>query len=199
MKEYPNPWKIIDQHIAYNNNWITVTHFNVLNPSGGKGIYGKVHFKNIAIGIVPIDEDGNTYLVGQYRFPIDQYSWEIPEGGGPLEDDPLYSAQRELHEETGLQASNWYKILDLHVSNSVSDEACIVYVATGLTQLAAMPEETEDITVKKIPFDEVYQMVQRGVITDAITVSAILQTKILLCEKKIALKSFSQSLVAEIQ
>jgi 8-oxo-dGTP pyrophosphatase MutT (NUDIX family) len=182
MNEQHNPWQIIDQHNAYDNNWITLTHYNVVNPSGGKGIYGKVHFKNVAIGIVPLDEAMNTYIVGQYRFPINIYSWEIPEGGGPLNEDPLNAAKRELLEETGLKAENWVKILDMHLSNSVCDEACAVYVATGLSQHTAMPEETEQLMVKKIPFDEVYQMVCNGKITDAVTVAAILKTKLMLLE-----------------
>jgi len=182
MNEQHNPWQIIDQHNAYDNNWITLTHYNVINPSGGKGIYGKVHFKNVAIGIVPLDEAMHTYIVGQYRFPINIYSWEIPEGGGPLNEDPLNAAKRELLEETGLKAENWTKILDMHLSNSVSDEACAVYVATGLSQHAAMPEETEQLVVKKIPFDEVYQMVTESKITDAVTVAAVLKTKLMLLD-----------------
>jgi len=187
MNEHHNPWQIISKKEIYDNNWLTVTHFDVINPSGGKGIYGKVHFKNIAIGIVPLDEYMNTYLVGQYRFPIEQYSWEIPEGGGPLNDDPLHSAQRELLEEAGLKAVRWIKILDMHLSNSVSDEACAVYIATGLSQHSAMPEETEQLLIKKIPFDEVYQMVQTGKITDAVTVAAVLKTKLMLLDGTIKL------------
>jgi len=182
MNEQHNPWQIIDQHEVYDNSWIKLTHYNVINPSGGKGVYGKVHFKNIAIGIVPLDAHINTYIVGQYRFPINEYSWEIPEGGGPLHDDPLDSAKRELLEETGLKAERWVKILDMHLSNSVCDESCIVYVAAGLSQHAAMPEETEQLVIKKIPFDEAYQMVQNGKITDAITIAAVLKTKLMLLE-----------------
>ncbi len=187
MNEQRNPWQIIDGKEMYDNNWLTVTHYNVINPSGGAGIYGKVHFKNIAIGIVPLDDELNTWLVGQYRFPINKYSWEIPEGGGPLSEDPLAAAQRELLEETGIKAANWRKIQYMHLSNSVSDEECVVYVATGLSYHTSMPEETEQLVVKKIPFDEVYQMVQKGIITDALTVTAVLKTKLLLLENKLAL------------
>ncbi|QEC66181.1 NUDIX hydrolase [Panacibacter ginsenosidivorans] len=182
MNEQHNPWQIIDQHDAYDNNWITLTHYNVINPSGGKGIYGKVHFKNTAIGVVPLDRHLNTYLVGQYRFPINRYSWEIPEGGGPLNEDPLDAAKRELMEETGLKAKHWIKILDMYLSNSVSDEGCAIYVATDLSQHTATPEETEQLAIKKVPFDEVYQMVQDGKITDAVTVAAILKTKLMLLD-----------------
>ncbi|MGH2643486.1 MAG: NUDIX domain-containing protein, partial [Chitinophagaceae bacterium] len=117
-----SPWTILSQEIRYDNSWISLTEYDVLNPKGGKGIYGKVHFKNFAIGIVALDNENNIYLVGQYRFPLNQYSWEIPEGGGPLGIDPLESAKRELLEETGLKANSWEKFLEMHLSNSVSDE-----------------------------------------------------------------------------
>lgn len=187
MNEQHNPWQIIDEQEIYSNKWIQLTHYNVINPSGGKGVYGKIHFKNVAVGVVPLDENMNTYLVGQYRFAIDQYSWEIPEGGAPLHEDPLAAAQRELLEETGLKASNWQQVVNMHLSNSVSDEKSVIYVASGLSQHAAMPEETEQLIVKKIPFDEVYQMVQNGTITDSMTVAAILKIKLLLLEGKLDL------------
>ena len=122
----------------------------------------------------------NTYLVGQYRFPLNEYSWEIPEGGCPLDEERLVAAQRELLEETGLKAEHWQRILDVYLSNSVCDEAGTIYVATGLSQHEAVPEETEQLVVKKLPFDEAYAMVQKGEITDSLSVSAILQTKLLL-------------------
>ena len=179
INEQHNPWQITGEKNIYDNAWINLTEYDVINPSGGKGIYGKVHFKNIAIGIVPLDEDLNTYLVGQYRFTIDEYSWEIPEGGS-LNEEPLLAAQRELLEETGLKARHWKKITEMYLSNSVCDEQAIVFIATGLSQHAAMPEETEQLAVKKLPFEEVYEMVVNGKIKDAITVAAILHTKILL-------------------
>ena len=166
MDEKNNPWKILTQKDIYDNPWINVTEFDVINPSGGKGIYGKVHFKNIAIGIIPLDDALNTYLVGQFRFAIGQYSWEIPEGGGPHALDVLESAKRELKEETGLVAEEWVKLLDTHLSNSVSDERCVIYMARKLKQEEATPEETEQLVVKKIPFEEAYQMVNDGIITE---------------------------------
>jgi 8-oxo-dGTP pyrophosphatase MutT (NUDIX family) len=174
-----NPWQTLSNTVVYDNNWIQVSHRDVINPSGGTGIYGKVHFKNIAIGIIPIDAAGNTWLVGQYRYTIDQYTWEIPEGGGALDVDPLASAQRELLEETGIRAAKWTKIIDLHLSNSVTDEYGIVYLAEDLTFGAAEPEETEDLTIRKLPFSEVVAMAMRGDITDALAVAAILKYHIL--------------------
>lgn len=177
-----NPWTVVDSQKIYENNWIGLTEHNVINPSGGKGIYGEVHFKNYAIGILPLDEELNTWLVGQYRFPLKAYSWEIPEGGGPLHLAPLDSAKRELLEETGLVATNWTEIQKMHLSNSVSDEYSIIYIARGLTLGIAEPEETEELVLRKLPFEEAYQLVLNGTITDSMSVAAILKTKILLLE-----------------
>jgi 8-oxo-dGTP pyrophosphatase MutT (NUDIX family) len=180
MDEMHNPWQILGERNIYDNKWISVTEYDVINPGGGKGIYGKVHIKNIAIGIVVLDEDLNTYLVGQYRFTLNEYSWEIPEGGGPLGVDPLESAKRELREETGLIAHEWSVIQKLHTSNSITDEFSLVFLARQLEQHDAMPEETEQLAVKKLPFEEAWQMTKKGLITDAISVAAIQRVKLML-------------------
>lgn len=185
MNEQHNPWTIAGQKEIYDNPWIRVTEYDVINPSGGKGIYGKVHFKNLAIGIIPLDEELNIYLVGQYRFTLNQYSWEIPEGGGPHSIDILESAKRELKEETGLVAEEWTKLGNVHLSNSVCDEHGGIFMARKLKQEQAMPEETEQLIVKKVPFAEAYEMVERGTITDSLAVTAILKVKILLLEGKL--------------
>lgn len=182
MNESHNPWTIVAQRPVYDNKWIGITEYDVINPSGGKGIYGKVHFKNIAIGILPLDEELNTWLVGQYRFPLDQYSWEIPEGGGDLAVPPLASAQRELLEETGLVAREWMPLIELHLSNSVSDEKAIIFLARQLEQREPEPEETEQLVVRKVPFAEAYRMVEQGIITDSMSVAAILKVKLMLNE-----------------
>ena len=180
-----NPWKITSQKEIYDNPWINLTEYQVINPSGNPGIYGKIHFKNIAIGILPLDDEMNTYLVGQYRFALGQYSWEMPEGGGPLGIDPIESAKRELLEETGLKAGNWSELVRIHLSNSVSDELSIIYLARGLAQFEAEPEDTEQLIVKKLPFETVYQMVCDGEITDSMTVAAVLRLKLLMLENKL--------------
>jgi 8-oxo-dGTP pyrophosphatase MutT (NUDIX family) len=185
MNELHNPWTILNEETKYENNWIKVSHFDVLNPSGGRGIYGKVHFKSFAIGVMPLDENLNTYLVGQYRFPLNQYSWELPEGGGLFSDEPLDSAKRELEEEAGLRAKEWTELFRMHLSNSVSDEYSICYLARGLEQHAPMPEETEQLVVKKLPFDEAYKMMENGAITDSITVAALLKIKVMLLEGRL--------------
>ncbi|MXV51617.1 NUDIX domain-containing protein [Pedobacter sp. HMF7647] len=180
--EETNPWQTLSSKEIYDNPWINLTEYQVINPNGGNGIYGKVHFKNIAIGIVVLDDKLNTYLVGQYRYAIDQYSWEIPEGGGLLGVDPLESAKRELLEETGLVASSWRVIQTMHLSNSVSNEYSILYLAQNLTQHDAEPEETEQLEIKKMPFEEVYQWVKSGKITDSMSVAAILKVKLMLLD-----------------
>jgi len=171
--ETENPWKTLSVRDVYDNPWISLTEYRVLNPAGKPGIYGKVHFKNLAIGIVALDIDGCISMVGQYRFTLNCYSWEIPEGGGKLDVDPLTSAQRELLEETGLIADSWEVILRMHLSNSVTDEYCLVYLATGLQQWEAQPEETEQLKYLKMPLSEAWLRVKSGEITDAITVAAI--------------------------
>lgn len=188
MDNQANPWQVLGEKDVYDNKWIRVTEYDIINPSGGKGIYGKVHFKNLAIGIVALDKDLNTFLVGQYRFTLNEYSWEIPEGGGPIDEDPLASAKRELLEETGLVAALWTPILKMHLSNSVSDEFSIIYLAQRLEQRTAMPEETEQLVVKKVSFEDAWQMVEDGRITDAMSVAAIQKVKWMLLQGQVDIK-----------
>lgn len=175
-KASENPWTTKTICQVYDNPWIAVTHREVVNPTGGAGIYGVVHFKNLAIGIVPLDECGNTWLVGQYRYTLGRYSWEIPEGGGPLGVAPLESAKRELQEETGIEAQVWTELLEMHLSNSVTDELGIAFVAQGLAFGTARPEETEQLQVRCLPFSKAVDMVLSGEITDALSIAALLKT-----------------------
>jgi ADP-ribose pyrophosphatase len=179
ISETDNPWQVLSSKEIYNNPWINLTEHQVINPGGGKGIYGQVHFKNLAIGIVVLDEDDHTWLVGQYRFTLKQYSWEIPAGGCPLDSDSLEAAKRELLEETGITAGSWTEIQQMHLSNSVSDELAIIYLARGLSFGNAEPEETEQLQVRKVHVDDAYQMVLSGEITDSISVAALLKLKIM--------------------
>jgi 8-oxo-dGTP pyrophosphatase MutT (NUDIX family) len=143
---------------------------------GNPGLYGKVHFKNIAVGIIPIDQDGNTWLVGQWRYPLNQWSWEIPEGGSPLTENILASAQRELKEETGIIAEQWTPLAEVHLSNSVSDEAGYIFLAEKLSFGEREAEETEaDMKIWRLPFTDAVQMVMRGEITDSLSVIGILK------------------------
>ena len=172
-----NPWQTLSSEVKYQNPWISVREDQVLNPSGGRGIYGVVTMKNWALGIVPVDAEGNTWLVGQYRYPLREYSWEIPMGGGPVELDVLESAQRELREETGLLAARWTRIARLHTSNSVTDEEGFVFLAEDLTQGAVEPEETEDLRLWKLPLAEAIRMVMDDRITDGVSVAGLLKAE----------------------
>ena len=179
MNEEHNPWTVLNERIVYDNKWIGLTEYDVVNPGGGKGIYGKVRYKNLAIGVLPLDHVGNTWLVGQYRFVLDAYSWEIPEGGGDPALPPVESARRELLEETGLVAAEWLPLMEMHLSNSVSDERAYIFLARGLEQREAEPEETEQLVVRKLPFEEAYRMVETGEITDSMSVASILKVKLM--------------------
>lgn len=168
-------WKTTSKTLVYENPWIEVSHRNVLTPAGTNGIYGVVSFKNHAVGILPIDEEGGTWLVRQSRYPHDMYTWEIPEGGAPKGECLLNAAKRELQEETGLRAKHWQHWLDLQTSNSVTDELATIYLAQGLTQGNAAPEATEDITVRYLPLKEAVAMVYHSEIVDAMSVAALLK------------------------
>lgn len=174
-----NPWKTLTEEVVYENPWIKVEHREVLNPSGNPGIYGLVRYKNHAIGIVPIDADGYTYLVGQYRYATDTYEWEIPEGGCPVGTSTVETAQRELKEETGLVASEWTEIMEFYLSNSVTDEYGIAYVAKGLRQEEAEPEDTEELKLKRLPLQEAVAMTLDGRIKDAISILALQRVALL--------------------
>lgn len=180
-----NPWTTLKSEYVYDSPWIGLTKHDVLNPNGNPGTYSVIHFKNLAIGILPLDKDYNTWIVGQYRYPINQYSWEIPEGGGKHEVPPLDSAKRELLEETGITAGKWTKIQEMYLSNSASDEFCILYIAQNLSFGEAEPEDDEQLEIRKLHFNELYEMVGRGEITDSLTVTTVLKTKLMMLEGKI--------------
>jgi 8-oxo-dGTP pyrophosphatase MutT (NUDIX family) len=178
-----NPWKTLSSKPIYANPWIEVREDQVLNPSGKPGIYGVVNFRNKALGIIPIDTKGYTWLVGQYRYPLEEYSWEIPMGGGLLELPILESAQRELREETGLIAANWECILRIHTSNSVTNEEGFVFLATDLQEGATAFEETEVLTIEKLPFADAVKMVMAQEITDSLSIAGILKAHLLFEQK----------------
>jgi ADP-ribose pyrophosphatase len=184
-EESINPWKTLTSEKVHDSPWIGVTKHDVLNPNGNPGTYSVIHFKNMALGVLPLDKDYNTWIVGQYRYPINKYSWEIPEGGGKWDVAPLDSAKRELLEETGITAQKWTKIQEMYLSNSASDEFCILYIAQDITIGESQPEDDEQLDVRKLHFDELYKMVQNGDITDSLTVAAVLKTKLMLLEGKL--------------
>jgi 8-oxo-dGTP pyrophosphatase MutT (NUDIX family) len=171
--EKRGPWSVVSSKDQYENRWIRVTHHDVITPAGEAGIYGAVHFKNLAVGIVAIDAEQHTFLVGQYRFTLKEYSWEIPEGGGVLGADPRESAARELAEETGLRAARWQRLVECDLSNSISDERAIAFLAWDLTQGEAAPDSTEELTLRRVPLVDAFKMVASGEIRDVLSVAAL--------------------------
>src|SRR3954452_1465918 len=173
-----NPWTTLARRPVYENPWIAVREDQVIRPDGQPGIYGVVHFKNAAVGVLPVDERGRIWLVGQYRYTLDLYSWEIPEGGGPLGEAPEETARRELREETGLTAGRLDLLATSHLSNSVSDELAYIFRATELQAGESEPEGTERLRVRHVEWTQAWDMLRRGEITDAMSVIALLHEAI---------------------
>jgi 8-oxo-dGTP pyrophosphatase MutT (NUDIX family) len=170
IKGKNGPWRITSEKTVFNNPWISVVDHHIIHPNGAPGEYGVVRFKNLAIGILPIDEEGFVWLVGQHRFPHDCYSWELPEGGGPIDVEPLASAKRELEEETGFTARSWVELSRFDISNSVTDERAICFLAWDLAPGRAAPEPSEALTIKRVSFNALLEMVVAGEITDSLTI-----------------------------
>lgn len=176
LRPHGKPWGVSSSKVVYDNPWITLTEYQAIAPTGRPALYGKVGFKNQAIGIVPLHDDGTVTLVGQNRFSLANYSWELPEGGAPLSEDPLDGAKRELAEEVGLEAADWRLILRMELSNSVTDEIAYGFLAMGLTLTDTAPDETEDLAVARVPFHEALEVAVAGHMPDAITVALLLRT-----------------------
>ena len=167
-------WKKLDTRRVWENPWMEIREDRVINPGGGENQYGWVHFKNRAVAIVPLDEEGRTWLVGQQRYTLGEYSWELPMGGAPLDEEPLAAAKRELKEETGLTAARWSELMRLHTSNSITDELGVVFLAEDLVPGEPEFEETEDLSIRRLSLAEALAMVDTGEITDCISVAALL-------------------------
>ena len=167
-------WKTLTSDVVFDNPWMRVYDDEVENPRGGHNRYGWVHFKGRAIAVVPIDDEGYTWLVGQDRYTLGEYSWELPMGGGALDEAPLAAAKRELAEETGLTAADWREIMQLTMSNSITDERAVVFVARDLQAGVAAPDETEQLAVRRLPLAEAVRMARDGEIADVLTVAALL-------------------------
>lgn len=173
------PWKTLSREVKYDNPWIRVEEHQVINPAGGAGIYGTVNFKNKAVAIVALFENSDTLLVGQYRYPLKEYHWELPMGGAPEGESVLGCAQRELQEETGFSASKWQQVLSMHLSNSITQEQGFTFIAENLQAGEMSLEDTEDIVCQRLPFEQVFQQVMAGEITDAMTVASIMKVRLL--------------------
>jgi 8-oxo-dGTP pyrophosphatase MutT (NUDIX family) len=175
MINFENPWKKISSKLVYDNPWVSVHHEEVIKPNGEPGIYGMAHFKNFAAAVLPLDHENNTWLVGQYRYTLNEYSWEIPMGGGILNSDILESAKRELKEETGMEADLWTSLGNIHTSNSVTDEVGYLFLAEDLTFGESEPDDTEILALKKVSLQEAVRMVMDSEITDSLSIAAILK------------------------
>ena len=175
MKPSGRPWTADQGRLIYENPWISLREFQAEAPTGASTIYGVVAFRNLAIGVLPIYDDGTVVLVGQHRFPAADYSWEIPEGGVSIDADPLDGARRELREEAGLDASDWREVLQYQLSNSVTDERGIGYIATGLSEVPPDPDATEEFALARVPFLEALEQATAGRIQDVITVAILLR------------------------
>ncbi|MEM6649346.1 MAG: NUDIX hydrolase [Pseudomonadota bacterium] len=173
MSHKVGPWTVRKRHIAYQNPWIEIDHHDIIRPDGAESLYGVVRFKNLAVGVLPLFEDGTVPLVGQHRFPFDAYSWELPEGGGPKGEAPEETARRELAEETGLRAGHIHPLGKCHLSNSVTDEQAVMFLVWDLTQGQAQPEGDEILTHRRVPFKTLFQEVLRGDITDSLTIMMV--------------------------
>lgn len=178
-------WKTLKSEVKYQTPWIEVVHHDVITPGGSNGIYGCVNFQNWAVGVIPLDDENFTWIVGQFRYPMQKFTWEIPEGGCPKNTDPLLSAQRELKEEVGITAKEWQLIQEMDLSNSATDEISFTYLARNIEIGAPEQDENEDITIKKIHFDELYEMVLNGEIRDAISVAGVYKVKQMMEKKEI--------------
>ena len=176
------PWLKHSERTVYETPWIKVTHEEVTTPTGTDGIYGKVHFKNRALGVIAVDDEGYTWLVGQHRYSLDEWSWEIPEGGGKMDETSLEGIQREFQEETGLQAEHWSELMTLHTSNCVSDEKAWIYVATGvsLNEAGVNPDDTERLEVKRLKLEDAIVMAINNEITDGMSVAGLLKLQVML-------------------
>ena len=169
------PWMRLARRSAYANPWLEVLHDDVLRPDGSPGIYGVVHLRNAAVGVVVLDDDDRVLLVGQYRYTLDEYSWEIPEGGVPFDEDLVDGARRELREETGFEAAEWRLLFRFALSNSVTDEVGAIFLATGLTPGVATPEPSEELAVRWVALDEALAMIDSGELTDLMSVAGLLR------------------------
>jgi 8-oxo-dGTP pyrophosphatase MutT (NUDIX family) len=173
LDETHNPWTTVSSKVEYDNRWISVRHDDVIDPSGRNGVYGVVSPKNFALGVLPIFEDASTILVGQYRYALDQYSWEMPEGGGPFAEDPQEAIARELAEETGFSAVGWHLLHRMSLSNSVTDEWAMTWLAWDLEPGESAPESTEQLALWRVPIDHLREMVWDGTVFDSMTVAAL--------------------------
>ena len=175
MKPSGKGWAVRTARTAFENPWLILRHYETTAPTGNPAAYGVVSFKNFALAILPLHDNGEVTLIGQHRFPLADYSWELPEGGGPIGHDPLDSAKRELREEAGLVAADWRQVLSFQLSNSVTDERGFGFIATGLSAAETEPDDTEALQIARVPFRQALDLAVGGEMPDAMTVAMLLR------------------------
>ena len=179
LEKEKNPWQLLSRQTRYQSPWLTLYHDEVITPAGKKGIYGWIQLQNQAIGVIPVDAERHTWLIGQYPYNLGRYCWEIPKGGGPEGEPPEQTARRELAEETGLRAAEITHLCHFHTSDCVTDETGDLYLARDLSYGESSPDETEELQVRRVSLDEAYRMVESGEITDVISIIGIQKLKLM--------------------
>jgi len=173
---HPNPYTVQDRKLLYDCPWIRVREDRFTHRRGGAGLYSVCGFRRTACGVIAVDQLDRVVLVGQWRYPLETYSWEIPEGGGEEHESPFTCIRRELGEETGLEARRWEPLAFCHTSNSSTDEETFLFFATDLQALPQghAPEDVEELAVHREPFEQCLARVLCGEITDSLSMVAIL-------------------------
>ena len=174
-RDRPPPWRDAGSTTTFENPWLRLTRHEATAPTGMKADYVVMRPKNLSVGVLPLHADGTVTLVGQQRFALMNWSWEMPEGGAPFDEDPLEGAKRELAEEAGLAAAHWREVLKVEMSNSITDERAMAWVAWELTPVPVAPDPTEIIRVARVPFGDLLKEIQRGSIRDMFTVATALR------------------------
>lgn len=179
------PWQDHGSRTVYDNPWLALTEHEATAPTGLAATYGVLRPKNVAVGVLPLHSDGTVTLVGQSRFALMNYSWEMPEGGAPFDEAPLDGAKRELAEEAGLSARIWREVLRMELSNSMTDERAIAWLAWDLVEVPVDPDPTEVIATVRVPFMTLMAEIDRGAVRDAFTVATALRAYHLVRENRI--------------
>jgi 8-oxo-dGTP pyrophosphatase MutT (NUDIX family) len=174
-EEDGNPWVVTAQKRGFENDWFVIDEHEAINPAGKPARYDVIRPRRLAVGVVPLEADGSVHLIGQWRFPLKRYSWEIPEGGAEFGEDAESGVRRELAEEAGVSAGRLVKILEMDLSNSLTDESCVLFLATDLSPAAGEPDDVEVLRRRTAPFGEVLARIQDGRIRDSLTVAAMLR------------------------
>ena len=173
--EHPDPYTVLDRRFLYDSPWIRIREDRFQHRRGAEGRYAVCGFVRTACGVLALDEQDRVVLVGQWRYPLEAYSWELPEGGGDVSESPFEAITRELAEEAGLTAQVWEPLAFFHPSNSSTEEEAFLFLATGLHPSEGhQAEDDEELLVHREPFQDCLRRVLSGELTDSLTVMALL-------------------------